>query len=1033
MNYNQSTTSPECSREDVDINSLNERFKNVIFNPFTSEENFVSLENLANPDLNFFKPQAEILNNCKYYLEDEFNQDMAPHQNSEQLSVFHLNLRSLNNKADNLQNYLSSLDQEFSVIALTETWLSDKHKLSSFKLPGYQDPVFENRTGKDGGGVAFHVKDDMSFIPRKDLQMNEAESLFIEVNLKGNKRIIIGVIYRTESTFENFTNELDQILAKIEKENCITLLTGDFNIDLLKHDDLNYVDNFINTLLSYSYYPLISKPTRVTDRTATLIDNFFTNDLQAVKSGILVTDISDHFGIFSISNLKQEARLDQKNRLRRNFSKANIESFADSLSKQQWNSLEETNNTEAAYNLFNSMFSSSFQQCFPVKKVRPPKHSIRKPWMTTGLLNSCKKKHKLYCRFKAKPTEYRERKYKTYRNKLNNLLRTTKKQYFDEKLTEAKHDIKLTWQVINEALNKSMNKKSSYPPTFKVEGKQISDDLEIANKFNIYFSTIGHNLDQQIPDDHPDFKSYLDSNSYPALVFSPTDEKEIKEVIECLRSSTKSSGHDEIPTFLVKAVSNIISAPLSKIINISFKDGIFPSELKIAKVIPIYKADDATSLNNYRPVSVLPTFSKIFERVVYSRIIDHLTKNNILFQNQFGFRLKHSTSHAVLYLIDQIANAIDNKKITIGVFLDLSKAFDTVNHHILLHKLEHYGITSTTLNWFRSYLEHRKQYVNFKSANSEATSVSYGVPQGSILGPLLFLLYINDLPNASTILHSILFADDTNLFFSHSDLTQATDIMNRELYNTTQWLNSNRLSLNVKKTHFMVFKTPRKLIDTSNISIQISDESISQTKASKFLGIIIDENLTWKTHMNDIARKVAKNIGIINKVKTIFSERMLLMLYFTMIYPYLSYGNIVWGSTYSSTLQRIFLLQKRIIRIISNSPFLAHSKPLFQKLGLLNIFNINIFQTSNFVFDYLQGNLPQCFQGMLQQNNVFHKHKTRSANDFHFPFVRTNVAKFSFRFHAPEVWNSLPRNIKLISNKKNFRQLTIQHLLSAAQ
>ena len=360
-------------------------------------------------------------------------------------------------------------------------------------------------------------------------------------------------------------------------------------------------------------------------------------------------------------------------------------------------------------------------------------------------------------------------------------------------------------------------------------------------------------------------------------------------------------------------------------------------------------------------------------------------------------------------MIDQIANAIDNKNITIGVFLDLSKAFDTVNHHILLHKLEHYGITSTTLNWFRSYLEHRKQYVNFKSANSEATSVSYGVPQGSILGPLLFLLYINDLPNASSILHSILFADDTNLFFSHSDLTQATDIMNRELYNTTQWLNSNRLSLNVKKTHFMVFKTPRKLIDTSNISIQISDESISQTKASKFLGIIIDENLTWKTHMNDIARKVAKNIGIINKVKTIFSERMLLMLYFTMIYPYLSYGNIVWGSTYSSTLQRIFLLQKRIIRIISNSPFLAHSKPLFQKLGLLNIFNINISQTSNFVFDYLQGNLPQCLQGMLQQNNVFHKHKTRSANDFHFPFVRTNAKMLKFH---PEVWNSLPRNIK---------------------
>ena len=384
-----------------------------------------------------------------------------------------------------------------------------------------------------------------------------------------------------------------------------------------------------------------------------------------------------------------------------------------------------------------SVFSDYFERCFPFKTIKATRNIIRKPWMTPGLIKSCKKKHKLFSKFKSNPTEHRERKYKTYRNRLNQLVRTAKKRYFEEKLTEAKSDLKLTWKVIKEALNKP-KATTNYPSEFHFQGKNFNESENIANQFNEYFSKIGLSLDAIIPNTHPDFRIFLDSRIYPHLKLYPATETEVNEIICSLKSSNMSSGHDHIPTFLIKALREIISLPLSQIINISMEEGSFPDSLKIAKVVPIYKAGDASSFSNYRPVSVLPAFSKIFEKVMYNRLLTHLTDNNILSPSQFGFRAGHSTSHAILYLVDQITRAIDRREMTIGVFLDLSKAFDTVNHTILLHKLQHYGISGTALRWFDSYLLNRKQYVKYNHANSEFETISCGVPQGSILGPLLF-------------------------------------------------------------------------------------------------------------------------------------------------------------------------------------------------------------------------------------------------------------------------------------------------------
>ena len=315
--------------------------------------------------------------------------------------------------------------------------------------------------------------------------------------------------------------------------------------------------------------------------------------------------------------------------------------------------------------------------------------------------------------------------------------------------------------------------------------------------------------------------------------------------------------------------------------------GIFPDHLKIAKIVPIFKSGDASDFSNYRPISILPVFSKIYERIVYARLLNHLADNQFLHNLQFGFRSNHSTAHALIQLIDKISQAIDRKEFTVGVFIDLAKAFDTVNHSILLSKLEHYGVSGTPLSWFTSYLSSRKQYTIFNDFKSDFCNISHGVPQGSILGPLLFLIYINDLPNISTKLHSILLADDTNLFYSHPDINHIVDEVNIELVKLTDWLNSNRLSLNIKKSHFLVFSSSKKKSDLS-CQIKLSQEDFERLPSTKFLGITLDENLTWKTHITNISLKIAKNIGIINKVKSIFSQKLLTTLYYNLIFPYLS-------------------------------------------------------------------------------------------------------------------------------------------------
>ena len=450
--------------------------------------------------------------------------------------------------------------------------------------------------------------------------------------------------------------------------------------------------------------------------------------------------------------------------------------------------------------------------------------------------------------------------------------------------------------------------------------------------------------------------------------------------------------------------------------------------MKISKVIPVYKKGDKDQICNYRPISLLTSLSKLLEKVVYTRLLEFLNIHDIISNSQFGFRQKHSTSHAILILIEKVTKAIDKFQHTVGVFLDLSKAFDTIDHDILLYKLHHYGIRGKALEWFRSYLTNRKQFVVINGHYSSQQDVDCGVPQGSLLGPLLFILFINDIQNSSEILSFILFADDSNVFLSHHDPHTLVNILVSELEKLLSWIRANKLSLNLQKTKCMIFSNS---LDKLPTNITLDGTVLEIVSSTKFLGLTIDNKLSWKPHIDSVCRTISRNIGIINKVKYCFPTDTLLMLYSSLILPYLNYGIIVWGHTHTTFLDKILLLQKKALRIICHTSWRAHTDILFLENNIMKIYDLFRHHLGQFMYKLENKELPNIFYDMFQKNKSIHKYPTRHSNEFHLPLTRTILTHSIFTTAGPKLWNTLDNNLKLAPSIMTFKSRFKSHLLSS--
>ena len=910
-------------------------------------------------------------------------------QNKTTFTVISLNCQSIAAKFDELKYFIEDLMTHncyIDVINLQETWQGSDTYYNDFTLHGY-DLYFQPAICSTHGGLITYVKTSLTSTLHPTIYEHSTswEGMFIEIeNL--NKSLIIGNIYRppreSNEQITKFNDEFNKAVHHKLIQGKKMIISGDFNINLLKINEKIMYANFFDMMTSISLLPNITYPTRITRTTATIIDNIFSNSLEdTVLSGIITNkSISDHQIIFSsfdnFINIKK-----QSNKIK-NIKIIDYAGLKNEISQTIYTNLNKALNFDPNqnYNVLENKLAIAINKHTTIKKRKLNKFNHKKnPWITQGLIKSIQFRDKLHLKSKCPGLtleEYQTIKIniKTYNTIIKRLIRKLKRKFLKNKFEEHKSNLKKTWQLINDVMGR--DKRDTTSDLFIINQEEITDPKLIADHFNEFFVNIASASDNNEFEENG-FKTYLNAqHSYDEFHFDLINNQHTTSIISHIKTKY-SYGYDEISSALLKIIMIEISPSLTLIINQCLTTGIFPDNLKIAKIIPIYKKGNSKLIDNYRPISLLPTISRIFETAIYSQLYEYFELHHIITDSQYGFRKSHSTIFTATELIDRLTNKLDNKKTPFNIYIDLSKAFDTIDHSILLSKLHYYGIRNTALTLLKSYFTNRKQYCHYKGTNSTMRAIYKGVPQGSILGPLLFILYVNDFHLSSNKFTFLMYADDTTLlstydtFYEHTD-TDITSIqrnINKELLLVTTWLARNKLLINSTKTKMTIFHTQQKQITYPDV--KIDNTRIEIVDDFKLLGITINKHLKWHPHVENTAIKVSKYIGVLNRLKHTLPPRILYTLYNTLILPHFNYGLLLWG--HENT--RLHRLQKRAIRTITNSKYNSHTEPLCKVLNIIKLPDLYKLELYKLYYKIQKEQVPYYFTTVI--NPLTHNYNTR--------------------------------------------------------
>lgn len=928
-----------------------------------------------------------------------------PYRKLKGSKIGQLNITSLVKHIEELRIFLH--DHTFDILCINETRLDDTIHNDEVKIIGYE--LVRKDRNRNGGGVAIFIRNAIPYIERRELIPDNVEAICLEIKKSKSKPVLISTWYRPPDSSIDLLDRFEKFLQKADDEQKELIITGDLNCNLLAMEGNAHTIKLTDLFDVYQLQQHIKSPTRVTNKTSTLLDLILTkiDDLKTIDSGVIHLGISDHSLVYicrKISIPREKPKIVET----RQFKNFNITQFQHDL-REALNTLHDSyTDPNTAFHDWKEIFLEIADFHAPIRRKKVK--SEYNPWLTNEIKSMSYRRD--YLKKKAvslNSTPFYES-YKRCRNQVNRLIKEVKANYYKSKLENCKNS-KESWKTINELLNKQS--KCTTITEVIVNCNKVSGDKNIADEFNNFFTTIGPQLAENISPNDLD-PLYCVAPESKVFEFRNISYVDVERVINKTNAS-KSPGLDKISNKLLKSAGNAIIDSLVYIFNLSINNGIFPEEMKLAKVTPIYKSGEKTDCDNYRPISVISAVAKIFEKIIYIQFNDYLNNNQIISKHQSGFRTQHSTETTLLHTTNQCLVNMDKGLINGILFLDLKKAFDTVDHKILVSKLERYGVRGVTLKWFQSYLHERKQICKINSSKSNTNNITCGVPQGSNLGPLLFLVYINDLPNCLETTQASMFADDTNITCRGESPADIESKINIDLDNVHNWLTANKLTLNREKTEYMIVGSRQRLKKMSNnthIQIVIGDQTIEQVHKKKVLGVIIDDQLRWQEHNDAQCKKISKNIALLRRAKNFVTQDALLTMYNSLVLPHFTYCSTVWNNGNNvSQVNKLYKLQKRAARVITGSGYEIRSSEIFDKLKWDSIETIFKKREQLMIFKALRGMTPTYLSELFEtsHNNTYRLRSNDRKLYLNKP--KTNFLKHSFSYRGARSWNSLPQEI----------------------